>query len=106
MFLLCSHPGPVNQSITFSPSQRFGSISFGLMDDSIALEDPERFQLRFSQHSFPDGSKVRLGPNSDVSILDDDGNFYYYKIMHFKTFALCYSCQCHICSIKLFLFWE
>ena len=82
LFLLCSHPGPVNQSITFNPSQRFGSISFGLMDDSIALEDPERFQLRFSQHSFPDGSKVRLGPNSDVSILDDDGNFYYYKIIH------------------------
>ena len=72
---LCSHPGPINQSITFSPSQRVGFISFGLNDDQVALEDPERFQLRLSQHSFSDGSKVRLGPNSDISIIDDDGNF-------------------------------
>ena len=85
---MCSHPGPVDQSITFNPSQSVGSISFALSDDFIALEDPERFQLRFSQHSFPDVSKVRLGPNSDVSILDDDGNFYYYKIIHFKTFFI------------------
>uniref|UniRef100_A0A1X7VF48 Calx-beta domain-containing protein n=1 Tax=Amphimedon queenslandica TaxID=400682 RepID=A0A1X7VF48_AMPQE len=64
--------GSVNQNITFSISQRVGFISFGLNDDLIALEDPERFQLRFSQHSFPDGSKVRLGPSSQVSIFDDD----------------------------------
>ncbi|XP_019860793.1 PREDICTED: uncharacterized protein LOC105315165 [Amphimedon queenslandica] len=64
--------GPVDQTIRFSPSQRVGFISFGLADDLIALEDPKRFQLRFSQHSFPDGSKVRLGSNSNVSILDND----------------------------------
>uniref|UniRef100_A0A1X7TCU3 Calx-beta domain-containing protein n=1 Tax=Amphimedon queenslandica TaxID=400682 RepID=A0A1X7TCU3_AMPQE len=64
--------GPVNQSITFNPAQRVGPISFGLNDDLVALEDPERFQLRFSRHSFPDGSKVRLGSNSQVSILDND----------------------------------
>ena len=74
-FLIYALIGSVNQSITFSPSQRVGFISFGLNDDQVALEDPERFQLRFSQHSFSDGSKVGLGPNSDISIIDDDGNF-------------------------------
>ena len=74
-FLIYALIGPVNQSITFSPSQRVGFISFALNDDQVALEDPQRFQLRFSQHSFSDGSKVRLGPNSDISIIDDDGNF-------------------------------
>ena len=58
--------------ITFvgNGSQSQGLSSFIIIDDTVALETIERYDLSFSNPSITNG--VTLGPNTTIHIADDD----------------------------------
>ena len=55
-------------------SQSQGLSSFVIINDTVALETIEQYNLSFSNPSITNG--VTLGPNTIIQIIDDDGNDY------------------------------
>ena len=55
-------------------SQSKGLPSFIIINDTIALETTEQYDLSFSNPSISNG--VTLGPDTTIQITDDDGNDY------------------------------
>ena len=89
--LVISHPCtvsvsgvPVSQNIIFSINIIFLSSSltgFTLLNDSIALETVERYSLSLVGHYYTaEPNRVTLGPDSRLSIIDDDGIIIIYYI--------------------------
>ena len=67
----------INQTVTFGPSQTTATVSFDIVDDSVALELPQLTTLRFTSHNYiVDRSKVILGPDSTITVVDDDGKYF------------------------------
>ena len=63
--------------MTFGPSQTTGTVSFYITDDSVALELPQLTTLRFTSHNYTvDRSKVILGPDFTITVVDDDGKYF------------------------------
>ena len=63
--------------MTFGPSQTTGTVSFDIADDSVALELPQLTTLRFTSHNYTvDRFKVILGPDSIITVVDDDGKYF------------------------------
>ena len=54
--------------------QSQGLPSFPIVNDTVALETIEQYDLSFSNPSITNG--VTLGPNTTIQIMDDDGNDY------------------------------
>ena len=52
-------------------SQSQGLPSFTIINDTVALETTEQYNLSFSNPSITNG--VTLGPNTTLQIMDDDG---------------------------------
>ena len=63
---------PASRNITFPPSPTGSRVctSFGIINDAIAFENPEQFNVELILPS-----NVSLGGNSEawVTIIDDDG---------------------------------
>ena len=51
--------------------QSQGLPSFTIINDTVALETIEQYNLSFSNSSITKG--VILGPNTTIQIMDDDG---------------------------------
>lgn len=63
----------VNNTVFFeAQSVMLRTLIIGIQDDSVALEDPERFSVDFT--SSTPARNVRLGPETMITIQDDDGN--------------------------------
>ena len=63
--------------MTFGPSKTTATISFDIVDDRVALELPQLTTLRFTSHNYTvDRSKVILGPDSIITVVDDDGKYF------------------------------
>ena len=54
--------------------QSQGLPNFTILNDTVALETIEEYDLSFSNPSITNG--VTLGPNTTIQIMDDDGNDY------------------------------
>ena len=54
--------------------QSQGLHNFPIVDDTVALETIEQYDLSFSNLSIT--NCVTLGPNTTIQITDDDGNDY------------------------------
>ena len=54
--------------------QSQGLPSFTIINDNVALETIEQYDLSFSNPSIT--NSVTLGPNTTILITDDDGNDY------------------------------
>ena len=73
LFTAAIQSGPLTQMLTFSPSDLSMCIDFTVIDDIIALEDPEQFVWTLAPVPIPD---VELGTNSTrIVIIDDDGKY-------------------------------
>ena len=55
-------------------SQSQGLSSFIIIDDTVAVETIEQYDLSFSNLSIT--NSVTLGPDTTIQITDDDGNDY------------------------------
>ena len=63
--------------MTFGSSQTTAIVSFDIADDNVALELPQLTTLRFISHNYTvDRSKVILGPDSIITVVDDDGKYF------------------------------
>ena len=66
----------ISQIVTFTAhgiqSQRLPS--FTIINDTVALETIEQYNLSFGNPSITNG--VTLGPDTTIQITDDDGNDY------------------------------
>ena len=65
----------MSQSISFTAggSTSVSLSDFTLIDDAIALEAIEQYDLSLLSHSYTaDASRVSLGSNTTLSINDDD----------------------------------
>ena len=63
--------------MTFGPSQTTATVSFNIVDDRVALEPPQLTTLRFTSHNYiVNRSKVILGPDSTITVVDDDGKYF------------------------------
>ena len=64
----------INETITFLAhgSQSQGLPSFTIINDTVALETIEQYDLSFSNPSIT--NNVTLGPDTTIEITDDDGN--------------------------------
>ena len=78
--MLCYKTSPDGQDfsggeyrVQFPAGGRRGCTSIQIIDDSIAFEGDELFDIGFDISQLPDG--VRLGPRNTatVRIIDDDG---------------------------------
>ena len=66
----------VSQNISFHAGSRLSSslTGFTLLNDSIALETVERYNLSLVGHDYTaEPNRVTLGPDTRLSITDDDG---------------------------------
>ena len=59
-----------------------GLTNFTIINDNVAMETIEQYNLSFSNASITNG--VRLGPNTTttIQIIDDDGNDYNNTIIY------------------------
>ena len=67
---------PVSQNISFCAGGSLSSslTGFTLLNDSIALETVEHYNLSLVGHNNTAGpNRVTLGPDTRLSITDDDG---------------------------------
>ena len=61
-------------TFTAHGAQSQGLPSFTIVNDAVALETIEQYNVSFSNPSITNG--VKLGPDTTIQILDDDGNDY------------------------------
>ena len=62
-------------TFTAHGEQSQGLSNFTIIDDTVALETIEQYDLSFSNLSITNNS-VTLGPDTTIQITDDDGNDY------------------------------
>ena len=76
-FIVLSGGKTLNQPVTFSPLDSEKAITFNIADDSIALEPPEKFTSTLTAVTSGDGIMLQPNNNTDITILDEDGECYY-----------------------------
>lgn len=60
--------------MSFSAGSRESSLQeFTLFNDVTALETDEEYTLSITSHNFAGMDQVLLGPDTDITIVDDDG---------------------------------
>ena len=71
--------------ITFAArgDQSQGLPSFTIVNDAVALETIEQYDLSFSNPSIT--NNVTLGPDTRIQIADDDGNDFNNTIVYFRA---------------------
>ena len=68
--------------ITFSPNDREKAITFNIVDDDIALEPPEIFQLFLEVVTITDRVTIQPNNRTIISIMDDDGMCVFLPLLH------------------------
>ena len=97
---------PVSQNISFRAGSSLSSslTGFTLINDSIALETVERYNLSLVGHDYTaEPNRVTLGPDTRLSITDDDGmminNIMIFQM--FSPFQMLQSCLVAECILSL-----
>ena len=88
----------MSQNIIFSAGSSLSSslTGFTLLNDSIALETVERYSLSLVGHDYTaEPNRVTLGPDTRLSIIDDDGIIIIIMILS-NVFSFIRCCG-HVC---------
>ena len=72
---------PINQTLTFGPTDTSKVISFNIADDEVPSESTEQFEIfLYGTH---ERYNIMFDPNQKTTInIKDDGMYFYYEIFN------------------------